>query len=187
MECLELLNLYVSEKKPISSDMEIFGYLCRKVQDASRIISEINGGYHTPEEIRMLFSKLIGKEAEGLALYPPFFAEIGVNITVGENVFINAMCSIQDQGGVFIGDGTFIGSQVSIATINHDLDPDKRDTMYLEPVHIGPDVWIGNHSTILPGITIGDGAVIGAGSVVTKNVEPRTVVAGNPAKVLKRI
>lgn len=82
---------------------------------------------------------------------------------------------------------TLIGHNVVIATINHDLSPEKRASMILSPVHIGKNVWIGSNSTILPGVTIGDGAVIGAGSVVTKNVPENTVFAGIPAKKIKEI
>ena len=102
-------------------------------------------------------------------------------------VFVNAGCQFQDQGGIWIGDDVLIGPQTVIATLNHEQDPDDRASMWAKSVRIGDKVWIGAHVTILPGVTIGDGAIVGAGAVVAKDVPPRTVVGGVPAKVLKTI
>ena len=120
-------------------------------------------------------------------MFPPFYTDCGKNITVGKRVFINSGCCFQDQGGVEIGDDVLIGQQVVIATLNHDLHPEKRASMTPKPVKIGNKVWIGAHATILPGVTIGDGAVVAAGAVVTKDVPPNTVVGGVPAKIIKEI
>ena len=91
-------------------------------------------------------------------------------------------CKFQDQGGITIDEGALIGHNVVLATINHDLDPAKRQSMSYAPIHIGKNVWI-----VLAGVTIGDGAVVAAGAVVTKDVEPNTIVGGVPAKVIKKI
>lgn len=156
--------------------------------EARRVTAKINGGYRTPEEIRALFSELTGKPVdETFGLFPPFYTDCGKNITVGKRVFINSGCCFQDQGGIFIGDGALIGHQVVIATLNHDLDPAKRGSMIPKPVRIGNNVWIGAHATILPGVTIGENAVVAAGAVVTKDVPKNAVVAGVPATVLKVI
>ncbi|MCH5158633.1 MAG: sugar O-acetyltransferase [Clostridiales bacterium] len=156
--------------------------------EARRITAELNNAYHTNEEIRSIFAKLIGKDVdEGFGLFPPFYTDCGKNITVGKRVFINSGCCFQDQGGIDIGDDVLIGQQVVIATLNHDLNPEKRGSMVPKNVKIGNKVWIGAHATILAGVTIGDGAVVAAGAVVTKNVPPNTVVAGVPAKVIKEI
>ena len=104
-----------------------------------------------------------------------------------EEPFINAGCQFQDQGGIWIGDDVLMGPQTVISTLNHVLNPDDRASMWASPVRIGDKVWIGAHATILPGVTIGEGAIVGAGAVVTKNVPPRTIVGGVPAKVLKTI
>ncbi len=157
-------------------------------QEAMKITSEINGKYHTPKKLRKLFSKLIGKKVDDtFVLFPPFYTDCGKNINIGKNVFINSCCHFQDQGGITIGDGCLIGHNVTIATLNHDFDPSKRANITPKSVKIGKNVWIGSDSTILPGIEIGDGAVIGAGSVVTKSVLPNTIVAGCPAKLLREI
>ncbi len=96
-------------------------------------------------------------------------------------------CKFQDQGGITIDEGALIGHNVVLATINHDLDPSKRQSMSYAPIHIGKNVWIGANATVLAGVTIGDGAVVAAGAVVTKNVEPNTIVGGVPAKVIKKL
>ncbi|KAA9019467.1 DapH/DapD/GlmU-related protein, partial [Niallia endozanthoxylica] len=96
-------------------------------------------------------------------------------------------CSFQDRGGITIGDGTMIGMNVTIATLNHGLSIKTRNTTYPSPVIIRENVWIGSNATILPGATIGDNSVVAAGAVVTKDVPENTVVAGVLAKVVKEI
>ena len=160
----------------------------RLSDEARQVTSEINGAYHTGEELRALFAKLIGREVdESFGLFPPFYTDCGKNIHLGKRVFINSGCCFQDQGGIEIGDDVLIGQQVVIATLNHDLHPDRRASMLPKPVKIGNKVWIGAHATILAGVNIGDGAVVAAGAVVTKDVPKNTVVAGVPAKVIKEI
>ena len=157
-------------------------------QEALKITMEINNKYHTPEELVELFSELTGEEVDkSFRLFPPFHTDCGKNIKVGKNVFINACCKFQDQGGITIGDNVLIGHSVTLATLNHDFNPQTRHYIYPKPINIGNNVWIGSDSTILSGITIGDGAIVGAGSVVTKNVEPNTIVAGNPAKMIRKV
>lgn len=101
----------------------------------------------------------------------------------GKNVFLNARCSFQDRGGITIVDGTLIGMNVTIATLNHGLPLGTRNTTFPSPVIIGNNVWIGSNATILPGVTIGNNSVVAAGAVVTKDVPENTVVAGVQAKV----
>ena len=147
-------------------------------QEAIKILYFINNKYNTPSELRRWMSLLIHQELdEGFGLFPPFFTDCGKNIHLGKNVFINAGCRFQDQGGIYIGDGTFIGHNVILATLNHDLNPNSRADMYPKPIHIGKKVWIGSGAIVLPGVSIGDNSVIAAGSVVTKNV-PENVVYG---------
>lgn len=157
-------------------------------QEALRLTAEINGSYHEPEQLRSLFSQLIGKPVDdSFALFPPFYTDCGKNIHIGKRVFINMGCKFQDQGGIYIGDGTLIGHNVVLATLNHAKSPSERSSMIPAPIHIGKDVWIGSNATVLPGVTIGDGAIIAAGAVVTKNVPERTIVGGIPATVIRTI
>ena len=157
-------------------------------QEALKITMEINNKYHTPEEIVDLFSKLTGQKVDkSFRLFPPFHTDCGKNIKVGKNVFINACCKFQDQGGIEIGNGVLIGHNVTLATLNHDERPDYRQNIYPKPIKIGDNVWIGSNATILSGVTIGNGAIIGANAVVTKDVPENTVVAGIPAKIIRKI
>ncbi|WP_033542021.1 DapH/DapD/GlmU-related protein [Planococcus sp. CAU13] len=157
-------------------------------QEALKITVELNGQYHTPEEVRDLFSRLIGKPVDStFALFPPFYTDCGKNIKIGKNVFINSGCRFQDQGGITIGDGALIGHNAVLATLNHDIDPEKRGNMHPAPITIGKNVWIGANATIVPGVEIGDGSIIAAGAVVTQNVPANVIAGGVPAKVIKKI
>lgn len=155
---------------------------------AQKITMRLNYGYHEPEETVRLFSELTeSKVDDSFRCFLPFYTECGINIKLGKNVFINSGCCFQDHAGIEIGDGTLIGHQVVIATLNHAQDPLSRADMFPKPVKIGKNVWIGAHATILPGVTIGDNAIIAAGAVVNKNVEKNAVVGGVPAKKIKDI
>lgn len=157
-------------------------------QEALKITMEINNKYHTPQEIIDLFSKLTAKKIDkSFRLFPPFYTDCGKNITVGKNVFINACCKFQDQGGITIGNGVLIGYNVTLATLNHDERPKFRQNIYPKPIKIGDNVWIGSNATILQGVDIGDGAIIGAGSVVTKDVPKNAIVVGIPAKITRYV
>ena len=157
-------------------------------QRALKITAEINGKYHSPEELHSLLEELMNRTLpKDLGLFPPFYTDCGVNTVIGERVFINMGCKFQDQGGIFIGEGSLIGHNVVLATLNHLEDPAKRAGMQSASIRIGKNVWIGSNSTVLQGVTIGDGAIIAAGAVVTKDVAPMTVVGGVPAKLIKKI
>lgn len=157
-------------------------------QEAVRIGMELNCQYHTPEEIREIMGRLTGKKIDdSFRLFPPFYTDFGKNITIGKDVFINSGCHFQDQGSITIGDGSLIGHNVVLVTINHDLNPKENRKNHYAPIKIGSHVWIGSNATVVPGVTVGDWAVIAAGAVVTKDVPARTVVGGVPAKILKAV
>jgi len=131
-------------------------------------------------ELRALFAQV----AQNARIEAPFHCAYGMNITLGADVFLNAGCTIIDTATVHIGVQTLLGPGVQIYCANHHSDPDKR-IAGLEialPVHIGKSVWIGGAAIILPGVTIGDKAIIGADAVVTRDVPAGTTVMGNPAK-----
>jgi acetyltransferase-like isoleucine patch superfamily enzyme len=179
---------HLNRGETVEGNSEMHRMMHKVSQEALRLTTELNGHYHTPEEVQELFSRLIGKPVDKtFAMFPPFYTDCGKNINVGENVFINSGCRFQDQGGITIGDGVLIGHNVVLATLNHDIDPRKRNTMHPAPITIGKDVWIGANATVVPGVTIGDGAIIAAGAVVTKDVPPNVIVGGVPAKILKKI
>ena len=120
-------------------------------------------------------------------MFPPFYTDCGKNLHIGKNVFINSGCCFQDQGGITIGDGALIGHNVVMATLNHSEDPETRGNLHPAPIHIGRNVWIGASAIILPGVTIGDGAIVGAGSVVTRDVPENMIVTGVPARILRSV
>lgn len=156
--------------------------------ETRRLCAEMNNGVYTDEEIRTYMSGVTGQEVdESFSLFVPFTADFGKNIKIGRNVFINSGCRFQDQGGITIGDGSLIGHNVVLATINHDYNPKKRGTMYLKPIVLEENSWIGSNATILPGITIGENSIVAAGSVVTKDVPANTIFAGNPAKFMSNL
>lgn len=184
----EEFNRRMAAREYIEAGSAMHETMNRAAAEAQRVASRINGEYHTQEELRALFSQLIGREVgEGFALFPPVYADYGKNIVVGKNVFINSGCCFQDQGGIELGDGCLIGHQVVFATLNHDPDPEKRANMTPAPIRLGRRVWVGSHATILSGVTVGDNAVIAAGAVVNRDVPADTVVAGVPARIVKRI
>ena len=157
-------------------------------QEAIRIGMELNNRYHTPEQIREIMGRLTGKKVdESFRLFPPFYTDFGKNITIGRDVFINSGCHFQDQGGITIGDGSLIGHNVVLATINHDLSPLNNRENHYAPIVIENHVWIGSNATILPGVTIGRWAGVAAGAVVAKDVEEFTVVGGVPAKEIRKV
>ena len=185
MELDEFLA-HLNSGRPVQGGGETHQAMHGVSQEALRITAEINGSYHEPEELRALFSKLIGRPVdESFGLFPPFYTDCGKNIHIGKHVFINMGCKFQDQGGIFIGDGTLIGHNVVLATLNHARSPRDRSTMIPAPIHIGRNVWIGSNATILPGVTIGDGAIVAAGAVVTKDVPNDTIVGGVPASIIR--
>lgn len=171
---------------PVSSKEPEFAKI-RAIQRKSwQIIAELNSTYHTEEETRELMRQLIGSEVdESVTVLPPFYTDYGRNIVFGKDVFVNTNCTFMDRGGITIGDGTLIGPNVNMTTLNHDHDPLRRHITYCKPIHVGKNVWIGMAATILPGITIGDGAIVAAGAVVTKDVPSMAVVAGVPAKIVE--
>lgn len=161
---------------------------CDLFQEAIKITMEINNSYHTPEELRELMERLTGKKVDDtFRLFPPFYTDFGKNIAIGKDVFINSGCHFQDQGGIEIGDGALIGHNVVLATINHDITPSNSRKNHYAPIKLGKNVWVGSNATVLPGVTVGDWAVIAAGAVVTKDVPSCTIVGGVPAKIIKRI
>jgi acetyltransferase-like isoleucine patch superfamily enzyme len=188
MEMKEFIDFCKKGNSISGEDKELYGLLTQCSYQAQKITMELNTSYHSKEEIVEIFSELTGNKVDSSFMcFPPFYTDFGKNITVGKNVFFNTGCSFQDRGGISIGNGTMIGMNVTIATLNHGLPLETRNVTYPSPVIIGDNVWIGSNATILPGVTIGDNSVVAAGAVVTKDVPVNTVVAGVPAKELKKI
>ncbi|OXU14616.1 sugar O-acetyltransferase [Sedimentisphaera salicampi] len=136
-----------------------------------------------------LGTELFGRVGENLFLQPPFYCDYGVHIELGDNVFFNFGCVLLDVAKIRIGSNVLFAPNVQVYTAAHPLDVSLRqaEQEFGKPITIGDNVWIGGGAVICPGVTIGESSVVGAGAVVTKDVEPSSVVAGNPARVIKRI
>ena len=139
----------------------------------------------TRQEYQTLLREMLDEVGDGAYVRPPFHCDYGYNISLGAGVFLNFNCVILDVVAVTIGDRTQIGPGVQILTADHPRDLATRETglEFGRPIHIGRNVWIGGGALILPGVTIGDDAIVGAGSVVTRDVPAGATVMGNPARM----
>lgn len=164
--------------------------MAAEVQRAMTITSAINRLAHDDaDQVRALFSDLVGAPVdETFVLIPPFHATGGTNTRIGRNVFINQNCTFYDLGGIDIADDVMIGPNVSIITSSHPIEPaQRRDGVIASPVAIEKNVWIAAGAILIGGVTVGENSVVAAGSVVTKDVPPNTLVAGNPAHIIRSI
>ena len=158
-----------------------------KVKD---LMYEFNMSRPSEIELRQgLMKKMFGSVGEHVWINPPLLLTVGSTVTIGDGTYINAGLTLIDDCRVTIGKGCLFGTNVTLCTTGHPIDPEERAkcTMYSFPITIGDGAWIGAGAIILPGIHIGKYAVIGAGSVVTKDVPDYTVAAGNPCRPLRKI
>ena len=157
---------------------------------ARLLIKELNDSREdqTTERLRLL-KELIPNAGEGLWLQPPFYCDYGYNIKLGEKVFFNFNCVVLDVAQVTIGSRTLFGPNVQIYTATHPIDHKVRASglEFAKPITIGEDVWVGGSAVICPGVTIGDRSVIGAGSVVTRDIPADVFAAGNPCRVIRHL
>lgn len=169
-----------------SLDAELFDLR----QYAKEVVYKFNSLKPDKVEKRMaLLQSFLGSCGKNGYIEPPFRCDYGCNIEIGENFYANYNCVILDCAKVKIGNNVMFGPNVSLYTAGHPLDRETRKSglEYAHPITIGNDVWIGGNVVILPGVNIGDGAVIGAGSVVTKDISPEVLAVGNPCKVIREI
>lgn len=187
MELQQFLD-YIKTGKKIKIDTEEMIYSCRMGIRARYITNELNNKFHDEFEILQIFRELTQSEIpDDFCMNPPFYTEFGLNTHIGNKVFINSGCTFQDQGGIYIKNNVFIGHNVVLVTLNHDINPKTRGNITPKPIIINDDVWIGSNATILPGVEIGTCSIVAAGSVVTKNVPSNVMVAGVPARIIKKI
>lgn len=138
-------------------------------------------------EVRQRLGAIIGTPVDASTrVFIPFHTNFGQHTSIGRNVFINHDCTFLDMGGITIADEVMIGPKVSLITENHPLDPNDRKALIVQPILIKRNAWIGAAATILPGVVIGENAVVAAGAVVTKDVPDNTIVGGVPTKILKK-
>ena len=141
-----------------------------------------------PQKIRQFLGQIIDSEIdESVTIFTPFHINYGKNTQIGKNVFINFDCVFLDLGGITIEDGVLIAPKVSLLSEGHPISPEQRHSLVPKHIHIKKNAWIGANATILHGVTIGQNAVVAAGSVVTKDVPDNVVVGGIPAQILKEL
>ncbi len=145
-----------------------------------------------PSELELrtkLLRELLAEVGENCYVEPPLHANWGCHTHFGNNVYANFNLTLVDDTDIFVGDSVMFGPNVTLATAGHPVDPELRRKVaqFNLPIRIGNNVWIGANAVVLPGITIGDNSVIGAGSVVTRDVPPDVVAVGNPCRVLRPI
>lgn len=164
---------------------ELFKVIKKAIRTTSKLNTLVSDDF---KEINAIFSELIGKEVDGtFFLIPPFYSDFGENIHIGKNVFINHACTFMDRGGITIEDDVLIGPKVNLITTNHPLNPVERKATISHPIVVKKGAWIGAAATILPGVTIGENAVVAAGAVVSKDVPDNAIVGGIPAKIIKSV
>ena len=163
--------------------------VCEGQKQARRLSQQLNtmdrGDF---DGIRAVLKQLFGR-CDELLINPPFYCDYGKNIEIGNGFFANYNCTILDVGKVTIGDNCQLAPNVAIYTAGHPVHPDSRNSAYEYgiPVSIGDNCWIGGNSVICPGVKIGNNVIIGAGSVVTKDIPDWTIAAGNPCKAIRRV
>jgi acetyltransferase-like isoleucine patch superfamily enzyme len=155
--------------------------------DTKRLLLQMNNTSE-PQKIRQFLSQIIHSEIdESVTIFTPFHINYGKNTQIGKNVFINFDCVFLDLGGITIEDGVLIAPKVSLLSEGHPISPEQRHSLVPKHIHIKKNAWIGANATILHGVTIGQNAVVAAGSVVTKDVPDNVVVGGIPAQILKKL
>ena len=159
------------------------------IRKAIRITSKLNAMLvEDNAQVNHVFSELINKPVdETLFLIPPFYTDFGHNIRFGKNVFVNHACTFMDRGGITLEDNVLVGPKVNLITTNHPTDPSQRRSTISLPIVLKQGAWIGASVTVMPGVTIGENAIVAAGAVVTKDVAANTMVAGVPARVVKHL
>lgn len=171
----------------LRSDDPQFSKVMELVSRTQQLSVQLNASTHI-DQVRERLSEIIGSPIDqSTRVFPPFYTNFGRFIILGKNVFINHACSFLDMGGITIEDDVLIGPKVNLITENHPLDPADRQALLLKPIVVKRNAWIGAAATILPGVTIGENAVVAAGAVVSKDVPANTIVGGIPAKIIKTI
>lgn len=173
--------------EPIRQDDPDYGVIDAIVTRTIRLSALLNASGDV-DRARELLSDITGRPLDAsTTVFPPFHTNFGRFTTIGKNVFINHACSFLDMGGITIEDRVLIGPRVNLVTENHPLDPADRRALITKPILIRQGAWIGAAATILPGVTIGENAVVAAAAVVSKDVPANTIVGGIPAKVIRTI
>lgn len=163
-------------------------YKMREVSYTTKeLLIQINSS-SDPSDIRNLLGQLTGSKIdESVAVFTPLYINYGKHTRIGKNVFINFDCTFLDLGGIIMEDNVQIAPKVSLLSESHPVSPENRQSLMVGQIYIKKNAWIGANTTILPGVTIGENAIVAAGAVVSKDVPDNTIVGGIPAKIIKTI
>ena len=173
--------------EPIRLDGPEYYKVQEVVNRTIELSAQLNAATNTGQ-VREQLGEITGSQLDdSITVFAPFHTNFGRFIQVGKNVFINHACSFLDMGGITIEDNVLIGPKVNLITENHPLDPADRRALICKPIIVKRNAWIGAAASILPGVTIGENAVVAAGAVVTVDVPDNTVVGGVPAKFIRTI
>lgn len=186
MKSIDIFERLKKGETILTGDPE--AYRMREASFATKkLLMQMNNATES-EEIRNLLSQIIDRDIdESVTIFTPFYINYGKHTKIGKNVFINFDCVFLDLGGITIEDNVLIAPKVSLLTESHPINPNERHSLIPKPIHIKKNAWIGANATILQGVTIGENAVVAAGSVVSKDVPDNVVVGGIPAKIIKEI
>jgi acetyltransferase-like isoleucine patch superfamily enzyme len=172
---------------PVDMSRPEFQVLWHYINRTLSLTPELNTSIDV-NQVRERLSNIIGTEIDSTtAVFAPFHTNFGRFLKIGKHVFINHGCSFLDLGGIVIEDHVLIGPKVNLVTENHPVDPSQRKLLMGSPIVIKKNAWIGAGATILPGVTIGENAIVAAGAVVTKDVDENSIVGGVPAQFIKMI
>ncbi|EEB22944.1 sugar O-acetyltransferase [Phocaeicola dorei] len=164
--------------------------MMERFRRAGDLTMQYNQTSEGQQEIRQsILAQLLGKQGKDVLIIPAFRCQYGSNIILEDSVIVNFNCTFMDNTTIHVGHHTLVGPNCSLYTVNHAIDADEREKGLCvdKPIHIGSRVWLGGNVVIMPGINIGNDSVIGAGSVVTKDIPNGVIAAGNPCRVLRPI
>nr|WP_225423638.1 sugar O-acetyltransferase [Agrilactobacillus yilanensis] len=188
MQTAEILQRALAGERLDFYDAE-FRKIEQIAERTTELLTAFNTTYSAGPKRRQLMSQIVGYPIpEDTEINAPLYSDFGQHLFIGAGVFINRNCTFVDLGGIYLADGVLIGPNVSLISVNHVAakDAHRRDILP-KAIHIEKNAWIGANATVLPGVTVGENAIVGAGSVVTKDVAANTVVAGNPSRFIKNI
>lgn len=184
---IQELSDIMKSGKPFRLDDPAFQAINDLKDRTLSLIAKLNASTNV-DQFRERLSDIIGtKIDESTTIFAPFHTNFGRHISIGKNIFINHACSFLDLGGITIEDNVLIGPKVNLISENHPIDPTQRKSLIGKPILIKKNAWIGAAATILPGITVGENSIVAAGAIVTKDVPDNCIVAGNPARIVKKI
>ncbi len=176
------------QNKEILPDSAYFREIHQLKAGNEQLVMEMNSSYHSNQKVLDYLSEISGATIDpSVTISLPFYTDFGKHIRFGKEIFINQNVTFVDLGGIVIEDNVLIGPMSRLITVNHLADPVTRRGLFLSPIHIKKNAWLGANVTILPGVTVGENAIIAADSTVTKDVPANVIVAGSPAKIIKSI